>query len=296
MSVIVKLTDGLGNQLFQYACGLAVAMRTNQPLLVDNTWYRSIAEQYTKRKYLLNQFNISAAEATEKEINILKKPKYPIIINSLYYRWQYSLPTYKRRYYKEPHFHYDGNTFKINKSVYLEGFWQSECYFKEIKEPLLQEFSLKKPLSASAQAIEKQILFTNSVAVHIRRGDYTQRNKNPEHQLLPVIYYNEAIQQMNTLLVAPYFYIFSDDINWVKDNLPIEQAVKFVSINTESELEDFALMKSCKHHIIANSSFSWWGAWLSESPNQNVIAPKDWFTHNSPKQKNDLVPKEWTQL
>lgn len=296
MSVIIKITDGLGNQLFQYAYGRALAEKLNCDLKFDLSWYNQTEERFTKRNYLLDNFKINASIATSIEIQKLKLPQFPIIFNSIYYRWQYILPYFKRDYIKEKTFQYDSNLSNIRKKTYLEGFWQSYLYFKDIRPQLLKEIILKNSLNRQAIFYKNTIEHENAVMVHVRRGDYTNRVKNPEHILQPINYYNRALEHIISKINRPHFFVFSDDLNWVKSNINIPEKTTYIDGNILNPVEDLILMSLCKHHIIANSSFSWWGAWLSTNEEKLVIAPQKWFSESSSKNTKDLIPPEWEKL
>jgi hypothetical protein len=139
-------------------------------------------------------------------------------------------------------------------------------------------------------------LACESVSLHIRRGDFVSNRKTNEiHGVLPLEYYYEAIRLITNQVRNPEFFIFSDDIPWVRENLLVPKKVNFVEHPTSNrDYEDLILMSNCKHHIIANSSFSWWGAWLSQNPVKRVIAPREWY--RIVIDTRDLLPEEWIKL
>ncbi len=294
--IIVKITDGLGNQLFQYACGKAVALRHKTSVHLDVSWYDTHDQRFTPRTFGLHTLAISAPLATEAESKRLKMPTYPFLIRSLYYRWQYAIPYYRRYFYKERSFQYDAHVWNTRKNVYLEGFWQSYRYFQHIRAVLLKEFEAQAPLYSAYEAYQAKIISQNSVCLHVRRGDYAQRDQNPEHELLTLSYYTEAISYLVAKVANPHFFIFSDDIAWVKEHLPLPKTVTFVEGNAATPENDLMLMKRCKYFIIANSTLSWWGAWLSVFPQKIVVAPKQWFAASSTKATVDLLPSDWIRL
>ena len=200
---------------------------------------------------------------------------------------------------------FDPMVLKAGKNVYLEGYWQSEKYFKEIEYIIRKDLIIKPNLKGRNKDIAKKIVSENSISLHIRRGNYVA---NPEifkvHGTCEQEYYYEAIDYITENVKEPYFYIFSDEIEWAKDNFKIEYAHTFVDINIgfdgenyqdEKNYEDLRLMSLCKHNIIANSSFSWWGAWLNQNPEKIVIAPKKWFNDES-LDTSDLIPNSWIRI
>lgn len=267
--LIVKLYGRLGNQLFQYAAGRNLSQHYNTKLKIDTSFYLS----------KLHRFNVSVTLATQSELSLIRE--------------QETITSSKIFYFEEPHYHFYSDFLKIKNNTYLEGYWQSEKYFKDIKHIILNEFSLKYPLSPSAQSYADLIQKCNSICVHIRRGDYV--NANQDALLLPATldYYQRAFQALSSIVAVPHLFFFSDDPEWVKENLKLDAPSTLVTGNPD--YEDLALMSLCKHFIIANSTFSWWGAWLSQSPNKLVYAPKQWF-NNSQNDTSDLIPTAWIRI
>ena len=291
--IISKITDGIGNQMFQYAFGLFVALNKNQNLKIDNGWYQNIDECYAKRIFLLDQMNIEPSYATEREIIKIREPKYPIIINSVYLRWQYSLPSYRRHYYKEVNpFTYDFNTGQLPNNCYLEGFFQSFKYLDINRNILLNNFFPKHKSTRFNTLSEKINNEPNSVAIHFRLGDYKIPGRL--HYCLNQEYYDNAIILIRQNIENPKFYVFSDEIEKVKSFFDLENAV-FIENDSDNEIEDMFLMSQCKHNIIANSTYSWWSAWLNKNENKLIVAPLKWFSDES-IDTNDLIPSEWTRI
>jgi hypothetical protein len=176
----------------------------------------------------------------------------------------------------------------------IDGYWQTENYLIDIKDTILNDFQLKLPLRNELKEIALKISDSNSVSIHIRRGDYAQDKKtNAHHGTCSLEYYQEAIKLITEKIQNPIFYIFSDDIEWVKENLKINYPKYHVEGN--KGFEDMELMKNCKHNIIANSSFSWWAAWLNTNKEKIIIAPKNWL--NNPKfDTSDVVPNSWIKI
>jgi len=291
--IISKLFGGLGNQLFQYALGRYLSILNNTELKLDISLLKQTPENITYRTFELDKFHIKATIATDDEIKRIKREHLKGLIKSLYWRFQYQKPYYKQNYVKEAGFFFDKNILHCGNNIYLDGYWQSPYYFEEIKPVLLQELIPKNDLGDIAYQYLKQILNSNSVSLHIRRGDYITNPKNKEIYLeINNNYYKQAISFMNNKIDTPTYFVFSDDLHWIKENLNIENSV-FIDI--ERPVDSLYLMSKCKHNIITNSTFSWWGAWLNNNPEKIVVTPKEWFVTERLK-TNDLLPKNWIKI
>ena len=280
--IITKIKGGLGNQLFQYAAGRAVALHHKVPLKLDTT----IFETYKLHNgYRLDQFAIQAEIAADNEIINLKGRN-----NVLFSALRKAGLVKRKSYFKEKRSSYfDSSVFK-NNFVYLDGYWQNELYFSDIRELLLQELSPNNSMNDLGFAYLDSIKKSNSVSLHVRRGDYVNlKNIN----VLDVDYYMKAAEYIRKNVEKPTFYIFSDDLEWCKSSLTFLGDCIYVE-RTQTEIDDLNLMSFCQHNIIANSSFSWWGAWLNQNPNKTVIAPKDWLL-NDPGSSN-VILSDWVKL
>ncbi len=291
-SVITRLNGGLGNQMFQYAAGRALADRLGAPLKIDLSEF----ETYRLRRFELNQFTINAGIATAEELSglIINPSRFQRILGRLAVSlWFGSSNTA----FKERKFSYDDIFEKIRHPVYLNGYWQSEKYFKSAEDKLRGELCLVDKLDEASQKILDRILQCPAVSLHIRRGDYiTNPSAALVHGVCSLDYYYSAIGHITAHVENPHFFVFSDDPQWAKDNLKISYPVQFVEANgPDRGAEDMWLMKSCKHHIIANSSFSWWGAWLNDRRDKIVIAPRIWFLDKKVDTK-DLIPEQWHRI
>lgn len=289
--IITRLIGGLGNQMFQYAAGRCLAEKNNTVLKFDVTDF-----PFDKlREYELGVFNIKEEFATEKEIEALS-PK----IFSKFKRGMNKVllkkPDIPASYIKEKHFHFDPEILLLSRDVYLDGYWQTEKYFSDIKEIIRNEFTIKNPLEGQNKELFDTISSVNSVSIHIRRGDYVSDPVvNESHGLCGIEYYEKAVQYIAKQVENPHFFIFSDEYEWVKDNLKLDYPYKIPQDNINKGYEDLRLMKACKHNIIANSSFSWWASWLNDSSNKIVIAPEKRF--NKPGRNiKDLYPEGWIIL
>jgi hypothetical protein len=197
----------------------------------------------------------------------------------------------------EQGFPFDPAILKAPDNSYLVGYWQTEKYFNSVRPQLLRDFSFKAKPNAKNTATAKQITSTNAVSLHVRRGDYaSDATTNQFHGLSPLEYYRRAIELVAGKVKAPHFFVFSDDPQWCKDNLATGHPTTYVTNNDgNTGHEDMRLMVQCQHHIIANSSFSWWGAWLDEKPKPIVVAPERWFNDPAVDTK-DIYAKGWIKL
>lgn len=283
--VIVNIIGGLGNQMFQYAAGKYISQKFNTTLKLDvndfsgyDVWNFDLARLHTK-------FEMASSE----EINQLKpETRFKKAL-------QYLHPRQQRTYFREKYFHYAPSFQALGENVYLKGYFQSEKYFKPIENLIRQEFQIQPDLISNIQTLADGINRINSVAVHIRRGDYKNMAALKMHGMLETDYYREAISKMRKSNADVRFYFFSDDMAWVKENLREKNAVYVTGEITKTHFEDLYLMSQCRHNIIANSSFSWWGAWLNNNPDKIVIAPRNWF-NEGPKDTYDLYPEGWIKI
>jgi hypothetical protein len=196
----------------------------------------------------------------------------------------------------ESHLHRSSNPLdELPSRCYMEGYWQSEKYFKSVAELIRSEFTFATALNAINEKYAAQIAVSNSISLHVRRGDYASNPRTLAiHGLLPLDYYHRAVDFISQRVPDPTFFIFSDDMNWVRENLRIPHPCHFVTCNSAGDsYNDMRLMSMCRHHVIANSSFSWWGAWLNPSEDKIVIAPKRWFTE---RDSSELIPNDWVRL
>ncbi|MCI8471196.1 MAG: alpha-1,2-fucosyltransferase [Clostridia bacterium] len=285
--VRVKIFNGLGNQLFQYACGRAVQQKYKGEFYLDISDFT-----VNKRRYRLNQFKLNENVKTIEKDNTFANIRKNLLLNGLYKiipNIAFSIHSKFGKYL------YFGEEYKkINKNFtndyYLYGYWQSEKYFEDIKSILKQELTLKNPLEESKINLIQEIEHKNSVAIHIRRGDYVT-NKLYQN-ICEESYYKKAITIMKEKVDNPVFYIFSDEIDWVKENWKFKGNIIFMNY-ANKDFEELEIMKHCKHFIIANSSFSWWAQYLSDNPKKIVVAPKKWYNHDK---KVDIYQKNWITI
>lgn len=285
---------GLGNQLFQYATGRALALKYQTELKLDLSFLNSDPKNvYTKRELELHVFNVSANIATDKEVDAFsKRTLIQKIVRKVF-------PNSPSKYFvaNQKGFEYNDAFEGYPNNSYLNGYWQSERYFATVRDVLLKDLIIKKEMSEQCKLTKGLILNSNSVSLHIRRGDYvSNKNAIASHGILSLEYYNKAMTHLNGLHQDLKVFIFSDDMNWVKGNLKLTNECVYVDFNTgENSVFDMYLMSQCKHNIIANSSFSWWGAWLNQNPHKTVIAPEKWFADKKLNTK-DLIPNSWLKM
>lgn len=287
--IIIKLGGGVGNQLFQYAFGRNIEILNKTEVKFDLSWF----EQYKERAHKLKHFN--AVEKIASSAEIIKLNKYRKKSGRLAFFHNFFVAD-DSIYIKQKQFEFIPQILKIMNPLYLDGHWQSEKYFKGIENIIKKEITLKETPRNYFKQMSAKIEKINSVSIHIRRGDYITMQKAIDIiGVCPIDYYYKAVNKLIKKIKYPTFFIFSDDIEWVKKNLEINSPMIFVSNNTIADYEELILMSKCKHNIIANSSFSWWGAWLNENPQKIVIAPKNWFKDKSINTK-DLVPENWLKI
>jgi hypothetical protein len=291
--IIVKLMGGLGNQMFQYAAAKALSVRHGVTLKVDLSFLndRSARENFTFREYELDCFDNSIPIATNKELSIFNPPNK--IISSLKSFLGISGPMR----YCENTFKYNVSFSELPNEILLEGYFQSEKYFLQIRSLLLQDFKWRSPATGVNLSLTENIKSTNSVSLHIRRGDFAENKViNSFHGLCDINYYKRAISHINLNFENAIFFIFSDDINWAKKEIGMTSKVVYVDHNIGKESYwDMRLMSYCKHNIIANSSFSWWGAHFNSNPDKKVIYPSKWFGPNyNHYNTKDMYPPSWS--
>jgi virulence-associated protein VapD len=290
--IIVCLKGGLGNQLFQYAAGRQLAHIHNTIVKLDTTAYYYGGP----RQFELRHFNIQENIATSQEIKKLTEVRQNRL-QKLLHTILYNHPKLSPNHFRYNKTQYKADFLKLPDNIYLEGYWQSEKYFSDIKDILRQEFTFKQTPDETSQKLTNQITRVNSVSIHVRRGDYVEDSKAAQsHSLCQMQYYYDCIKYITQKVNNPHFFIFSDDIDWCRNNLKVLNDVKYVAHNrSDKAYEDLRLMSLCRHHIIANSSFSWWGAWLSTNNDKIVFAPKKWFASKN-FNIDDIVPTGWIKI
>lgn len=277
---IVQILGGLGNQMFQYAFYKALKTQSNEEVKIDISEFEGY--ELHNGFELDRIFNIDEnIIATKEEINQFKD-------NYLLFKYRKKIGLLKKSHLmEEKNFFYDENLFN-KKNGYFQGYWQSYKYFEKIKKKLLKDFKFEVELNEKNKKILKKIKNFNSCSIHVRRGDYL--NHPSFGGICEKEYYLKSIKKIKEIYPSIQFFIFSNDIKWCKENLKLNEAHYIDwNIGKESYL-DMYLMSQCKNNIIANSSFSWWGAWLNNNTDKCVIAPKKWVNKRI---DYSLVPQDW---
>lgn len=292
--VVSSINGGLGNQMFQYAFGraLSLSMGTELSVGIDRQYKYSLHNGYELNRI----FNMLSGKASELDYRSVlgwrgnKKIRQGLVRRR--FAWIRG-----SHIVVEPHYHYWEGAFDLPKDCYVVGYWQSEKYFHDYQDVIRKDFTFYLPLSAQNREIKEQIDSCDAISLHIRRGDYINNQKTfNTHGVCSIDYYVKAIDFIANQCVNPKLFIFSDDMAWVKDNLKLEIPCQFLEHNSGAEsYNDMRLMSVCKHHIIANSSFSWWGAWLNSSEEKLVVAPERWF-NVSQFDTRDLIPEDWNKM
>lgn len=286
---IVKLQGGLGNQMFQYAFGAALSTDVG----FDFSWFDDVQQSSgsTLRDYGLDAWRCTVRRATGEEMSWGRR-NVRSHLPKLLRKWlgisKYTFPN--RRVERQSTYQPD----LLNTPGYFEGYFQCERYFLPIRKRLLADFTPRSDIGDQNRTLLAQMERCDAVALHVRRGDYVRLEKI--HGLCSPDYYRAAASAVAAAVRNVHFFVFSDDLEWTKQNIHLPYPATFVDGNKgRSAYCDIWLMKHCRHAIIANSSFSWWGAWLNENPCKTVIAPRQWFADET-NVPNDIVPDTWIRL
>ena len=300
MFILSRLWGGLGNQMFQYALAKKLSLLNgNTPIKLDITYFKTYY-----RPYELNKLNINASLATDEDIfnldNGSLNKKLGLLIEKIpYIRVKDFIRRPFSNVYTEKSIRFDSNVLNVKPAVYLKGYWNSYKYFDDIRKELLDDFSFKDAMNEENKRIADLISCSdNTISLHVRRGDYLTTKGAREMFRSPFDdgFYDRAILLIEEKVNNPEFFLFSDEPEWVKENLKIKHKTTVVDINKgDNSYWDMKLMSLCKHNIIANSTFSWWAAWLNENPNKIIIAPKAWMNDKA-FLIEDLIPKDWIIL
>lgn len=287
--IVVRLCGGLGNQLFQYAAGRRLAVARGVELVLDLGWYERTPSSDTPRPYELGHYPIQARPATPGEALWCRLHEGRLLrrLPFLPRRW---------RHCREKGFEFDLLILDVPDGTYLDGYWQSHHYFEDIAALIHAELTPVVPFGEQDEKVATLIAAGNAVSVHVRRGDYvTHQMAAQTHGLCSLDYYKAALAQVQSWVTQPHFFVFSDDPGWTREHLPLPGPATFVDHNGPAmAFQDLRLMALCDHQITANSSFSWWGAWLNKRPDKVVVTPRQWFA----KQQNlaSLTPDNWIRL
>lgn len=286
--IVTNIVGGLGNQMFQYAAGRRLALHLGAPLKLD----LSVMAGYTVHGYALRDFRIVAEDAALTDT--LQPPPRGLFRKLA--RLLVSPPKGPRRV-QEKGFTFDPEILDLTGDVLLVGYWQSPKYFADVAETIRTDFSLATPWSPRSAALAAEITGTKAVSVHVRRGDYVSNPQaNAFHGTCSPDWYTRAMARMVEIYEDPTFFVFSDDPAWARENLTSTRPMIFVEPQVGGrDAEDMLLMAACRGHVIANSSFSWWGAWLDPRADKHVIAPSRWFLAEG-MDTRDLIPEAWERL
>ena len=298
--ITVKIHGGLGNQMFQYATARALSLRSKQKMRIDPAPLFDITP---RKNFQIREYRINNEFRLDPPMNIrarwavhIKLPFFDTAFNKFYPMLLGNVGYWK--YVKEKTALFDSRINQLNGNVYLDGYWQSENYFKDFEDVIRSEFTFRHPISPVAQELERDIKASTSVCVHVRRGDYVNIAITKSiHDVVRDDYYEKAIKILKEKLGERIkVFVFSDDIGWCKKNLNFATGMTFVDekYGDVAVRDDLQLMSFCKHFIIPNSSFSWWAAWLSRHVNKMVIAPKKWFNNNA--DTSTIIPQGWLRI
>jgi hypothetical protein len=291
--IIAGLKGGLGNQMFQYAAGRRLALKHQTCLKLDTSFLEQKNEDHiTVRRFELSLFNLEADFATAREISDVRNFK-----NRLFSKLNLGS---QNPYVQEKFFQFDPAILRLPDNVYLDGHWMTEKYFTDVESVIRNDFSFRNPVLPQGRNILDRIQSGNSICIQVRRGDYVLNPKVLQvHGVTSIEFFRRAINFISSKITNPEFFIFSDDSTWCVDNFGDLQSVCFV----EKELEKHGaknsdylqLMSRCKHFIISNSTYGWWGAWLSNTPGKLVVAPTNWFVDKT-RNTQDIYPESWIKM
>jgi len=281
----MKFNGGLGNQMFQYAFAKGLEKKSKLIAYFDMSFFK---KRYA-RAYELSIFGIDLNKA-----------------ESIYDRFRMGILWKFRRklkqflglnIYLEPCYEFSEEVYNIKEETYVEGFYQSEKYFEDIKDEIRKEFTFKIEFDEKNKQVADEIKNSKSVSLHIRRGDYVSKKRYQNmFAACSLDYYKNAVEIITKGQKDFKLFIFSDDIQWVKENLNLPYESVYIDFNKGADsFRDMQLMSLCKHNVIANSSFSWWGAWLNSNPEKIVIAPKTWFNDEDICER-DMIPQSWIRI
>ena len=294
--IISRMDGGLGNQMFQYALASILGQKNKTSILLDSSFFDQTEKRlgHTPRKFELTVFNNSYSLASKKDLLFFQQLS---VSNKIKRELGLNYP----KMYKEASFRYDEKVLMIQTPVYIRGFFQSYKYFIGYENKIRELFAFPThALDEPNKKVADIIKSTNSIAIHIRRGDYVNDATTQQyHGNCSVDYYLKAISLLTAKEKELSLFFFSDDSEWVKEqfrDLPYPK--QFIDDNTgENSWKDMFLMSLCRHNIIANSSFSWWAAWLNTNPDKKVVTPKKWFVLSEEViNTSDLTPPDWIRL
>ena len=277
--IISLVLGGLGNQCFQYALGRQLAHAQQGPLKLETGGYR--LPKYARHPYLLDRFNIRAERAGPRD--------YLRLASQVFRR---SAVQFERDG------EFDPRVLELRRSTLLIGYWQSAGYFRDVAASIRAELTLREPPAPATRDMSARIAATESVAVHVRRTDYVENPKNAAlYEQCSLDYYRDAMLLIAQRVRSPHFFVFSDDPGWTRTHLRSDHPLTYVDHNDASRAhEDLMLMRQCRHDIIANSTLSWWGAWLNDYAGKIVVSPRRWFKGGGGRREDLLLPEAWIRI
>ncbi|MBR0385213.1 MAG: alpha-1,2-fucosyltransferase [Erysipelotrichaceae bacterium] len=288
--ITAVIRGGLGNQLFQYASAYALSKKLRQQLTLDTSFYHS----ESKRAYRLDQLHLSNHFVTNGETdNLLIRCYKNRYINGVIRRMQMNtLPITNGIYLVDKAGRFTPSFFDVEaENIFMNGYFQSEEYFREYRGEILKQFTPSYEPEKEYLKLVTEIQNCESVSIHVRHGDFSNRHKTGYHYVLNADYYIRAIDTIREHVAKPKFYFFSDDMDWVRKNLPSSEEFEFISLNTHNgDIDELMLMSKCQHNITANSTFSWWGAWLNTNKRSVKITPDKQY--GDPK----MIPASWIKI
>lgn len=291
--IVSRLIGGLGNQMFQYAVARALADRTRSKLVLDVSQFAD----YNVHGFGLDALRVRGRLQRESALPPPAPPPEHPMVRRAKRLWRWITRTRPLVVYRERSFAFDGEVLQQRPPLLLEGYWQSEKYFLPAADAIRRDFSLAGEPDAANRAMLAQMQQTCAVSLHVRRGDYvTNPTAAAFHGSCSPEYYQRAVDHIASRCGPLTLFVFSDDQDWVRRNMQFAHPTVHVDCNPpERGAWDMHLMKHCRHHVIANSSFSWWGAWLNPSPDKVVVAPRQWFT-DAAIDTSDLIPASWVRM
>jgi hypothetical protein len=292
--IIIKIFGGLGNQMFQYSFGKALSIMLKRKLIIDKSYFEPQNYPFDLHPYYpykLDLYNIKddfAPRMISTYQNIIQKKNIYSYLNPLFLKYFENVPVF----FNKDNFLNDD--MKKTKTAFLTGFWQNDVLKEKHRDIITKSLTLKE-ISKNSKELLKKIKDSNSVSIHFRKGDYIS---NPIFKKVyancDLSYYDSAIKKIKGQVNNPQFYLFTDNQKWLETNFKLKNNMHMIDKSIYDHEQQF-LFSKCKHSIIANSSFSWWGAWLNDFYNKLVIRPQNWF--NDPNRKNDIYfPNKWIKI
>lgn len=298
--IVIFLRGGLGNQMFQYALGRNLAEKYETELVFDTTF---INDRFPRGGVAFYRYDLDSFGITPR-LTMLSRASVAAPIPGVWLGIDLALMKMRdalglRKIVKEQSAAFDPSVLDAGKNLLLFGYWQSEKYFEPVKDAIREAFVFQAPLVGVAETLAKEIQNTNSVALHVRRGDYvTAENTRKLMGDTNLNYYEKAVAYIAERVKDPHFFIVSNDPAWCKENIKISFPVTYLDDASAGpkNIYHLQLMSLCKHNIIANSTFSWWGAWLNRNPQKLVVAPAVWTAAGKPEDEHDITPADWKRI